>query len=66
MNLKLLPDSAVQLDIKTGSGSINPQGLVGLTGGSTSRNKLTGALGNPAPNATLAIETSSGSVQISQ
>jgi len=48
VNLKLLPESAVQLDVKTGSGSINPQGLINLTGGSTARNKLTGALGTPA------------------
>jgi len=66
VNLKLLPDSAVQLDVKTGSGSINPQGLIGLTGGITQRNKLAGALGNPAPGAVLSVETSSGSVTISQ
>jgi hypothetical protein len=66
VNLRLLPESAVQLDVKTGSGSINPQGLVGLTGGSTQRNKLTGALGAPVPGAVLSIETNSGSVQISQ
>jgi hypothetical protein len=66
VNLKLLPGSAVQLDVKTGSGSVNPQGLVDLQGGVTQRNRLTGALGTPAPGATLAIETNSGSVQISQ
>jgi DUF4097 and DUF4098 domain-containing protein YvlB len=66
VSLKLLPESAVQLDVKTGSGSINPQGLINLTAGSTARNKLTGALGTPAPGAVLSVETNSGSVQISQ
>ena len=66
VNLKLLPGSAVQLDVKTGSGSVVPQGLVGLQGGITQRNKLTGALGSPEPGAVLSIETSSGSVLISQ
>ncbi len=64
--VKLLPGSAVTFDVKTGSGSITPQGGLQLTGGVTQRNRLTGALGTPAPNATLTIETSSGSVQISQ
>ena len=66
MNLKLAPESAIQLDVQTGSGSVIPQGLVNLHGGSTQRNKLTGALGTPAPGAVLSVETNSGSVQISQ
>lgn len=65
VNLTLQPGSAVMLDVNTGSGSINPHGLQ-LTGGVTQRDKLTGALGSPAPNATLTVETSSGSVTISQ
>jgi hypothetical protein len=66
VNVKLLPGSAVQLDVKTSSGSVNPQGLVDLQGGSTQRNTLTGAIGTPAAGAVLSIETTSGSVQISQ
>jgi hypothetical protein len=66
VNVKLLPGSAIRLDAKTGSGSITPRGGLSLSGGETKRDRLTGALGNPAPDATLAIETSSGSVTISQ
>ncbi|MCA1644072.1 MAG: DUF4097 domain-containing protein [Chloroflexi bacterium] len=65
VNVKLLPTSAVQLDVRTGSGSISPRGLQ-LTNGVTQRDKLSGDLGAPAPGATLSIETSSGSVTISQ
>jgi hypothetical protein len=63
--LKLLPGSAVRLDVKTHSGSINRGGLQ-LSGGETRRDRLTGTLGTPAPTATLSIETSSGSVVIGQ
>ena len=37
-----------------------------LTGGVTRRDTLTGALGTAAPDATLSIQTSSGSISISQ
>src|SRR5207249_3808548 len=63
VNLKLQPGSAVRFDVKTDKGSVNPHGLQ-LTGGVTQRNKLTGALGDPAANATLSIETGSGSIDI--
>lgn len=66
VNLKLLPGSAVALDVKASSGSVVPRGGLLLSGGSTQRNRLTGALGAPAPGATLSIQTSSGSVYISQ
>jgi len=65
VNIKLLPGSAEQLDVKTGTGSVVPQGLL-LTGGSTSQRQLSGALGSPAAGATLSVETGSGSVLISQ
>jgi hypothetical protein len=65
VSLKLLPGSAVQLDVHTGSGSVVPTGLF-LTGGSTQRTSLSGAIGSPAAGATLSIETSSGSVLLSQ
>lgn len=66
VNVKLMPGSAVRLDVKTNSGSITPRGGLQLTGGETKRDRLTGALGTPAADATLNIETSSGSVIISQ
>jgi hypothetical protein len=64
VNVKLLPGSAVQLDVLTHSGNIVSQGLQ-LTGTETRRDRLTGATGN-APTATLSIETSSGGVVIRQ
>jgi putative adhesin len=66
VNLKLLPGSAVQLDIRSSSGSVVPQGSLFLTGGATQRTSLTGALGTPAQGAVLSVQTSSGSVLISQ
>lgn len=66
VNLKLLPGSAIQLDVKSNSGRVEPQGGLFLTGGATHRNDLSGALGSPAPGAVLSVQTSSGSVQISQ
>ena len=64
VNIKLLPGSAVQLDVRTDKGSISPHGGLQLTGGETRRDHLSGALGSPAPNATLTIQTTSGSVTI--
>jgi hypothetical protein len=66
VELKLLPDSAIQLDVKSNSGSVNPQGGLYLTGGSTTQHTLTGTLGSPMSDAVLSIQTSSGSIQISQ
>jgi hypothetical protein len=66
VNVKLMPGSAIRLDAKTNSGSITPRGNLQLTGGDTKRDHLSGTLGTPADNATLNIETSSGSVSISQ
>jgi hypothetical protein len=65
VNLKLLPGSAVQLDVQTGSGSVVPQGLA-LTNGAARRDSLTGTVGTPAAGAVLSIKTDSGSVLISQ
>jgi hypothetical protein len=66
VSVKLQPGSAVAINAKTGSGGITHQGGLVLTGGSASRDRLTGTLGTPVDGAVLAIETSSGSVQISQ
>jgi Putative adhesin len=65
VTVKLLPGTAVDLDVHTGSGSVEPQNLV-LSGGVTRRDTLQGAIGSPTPGATLTIQTSSGSVYISQ
>jgi hypothetical protein len=65
VQIKLLPGSAVRLDVHTSSGSIEPHGLV-LSGGTTQQRTLTGALGSPPPDAVLSVDTSSGNVTISQ
>jgi Putative adhesin len=65
VNVKLLPGSAVALDVKTGSGAIVNQGL-SLTGGSSQHDRLSGAVGTPASDAVLSIETNSGTVLLSQ
>jgi hypothetical protein len=64
VNVKLLPGSAVQLNVRTSSGSINSS--PSLSGDRTDQRALTGSIGVPVPGATLSIETSSGSIQISQ
>jgi hypothetical protein len=66
VNLKLLPGSAVTLDVHTNSGSVQPEGGLVLNGGVTRRDTLTGAIGTPAADATLKVQTSSGSVVISE
>jgi hypothetical protein len=65
IDLKLLPGSAVTLDAHSSNGHIDPQNLV-LNGGVTKRDTLTGAIGNPAPGATLQVQTSNGTVTISE
>jgi hypothetical protein len=65
INVTLQPGTAVQLNVHTSGGSVMPQGLI-LSGGVTQQRTLTGALGSPIPGATLAIETGSGNVLISQ
>jgi len=66
VKLRLEPGSAVTLDAHSSSGSIEPQGLTNLTGGATRRDSLTGTVGTPAAEATLHVQTSSGSITISQ
>jgi Putative adhesin len=66
VSIRLLPGTAIDLDVHTGSGSITPQGGLQLTNGVTRRNQLTGAIATPAPGATLTVQTSSGNVVISQ
>jgi hypothetical protein len=66
VNLKLLPGSAVKLDVHSDHGSVEPQGGLHLSGGETRRDTLTGAIGAPASGATLSVHTQNGSVQVSQ
>jgi RND family efflux transporter MFP subunit len=61
----LLPDSAIRLDVQTSNGDVSPSGLT-LAQGETSRRRLSGNVGAPAPDAVLSIRTSSGDVRVSQ
>jgi len=63
VEVKFAPGSAVNLDIRTGSGSIN-QGGVSLATQQRNEHNLSGTLGNPADGARLAIQTKSGSVTL--
>jgi hypothetical protein len=65
IDLKLLPGSAVTLDAHTANGNIEPQGLL-LSGGVTNHDTLTGAIGTPAADATLHVQSANGSIAISQ
>jgi putative adhesin len=65
VNLTLMPGSAVSLDAHTSSGRVEPRNLLNLRGGVTRRDALSGAVGSPAPDATLHVQTSSGSITIS-
>jgi Toastrack DUF4097 len=66
VNVRLLSGSAIALDVKTSSGSIRQDGLNLNPQTQRDRSTLTGNVGSPAPGATLSIQTSSGSVLISQ
>ena len=66
VELRLLPGSAVNVRVQTGSGGINTKGLTSLAGVSQQRNSLSGSVGSPAAGAALEIQTSSGSVTLGQ
>ncbi|HEY1292248.1 MAG TPA: hypothetical protein VGJ60_04075 [Chloroflexota bacterium] len=66
VNLKLLPGSAVHLDVHSERGSVEPQGGIQLSNGVTQHDTLTGDVGTPAPGATLSVRTQSGNVTVSQ
>jgi hypothetical protein len=66
IGLKLMPGSAVQLDVHTNNGIIEPRGDLHLSGGVTQRDSLTGAFGTPATGATLSVQTTNGHITISQ
>jgi DUF4097 and DUF4098 domain-containing protein YvlB len=65
VKLTLSPGSAVTLDAHSASGSIQPQNLL-LTNGLTRKDTLTGVIGTPAADATLHIQTTSGTIVISE
>jgi hypothetical protein len=65
VQLKMLPGSAIGLDVRTGSGSIRVQGLA-VADQQVERTRLTGSVGTPAAASVLQVETSSGSVTLSQ
>jgi len=64
VELTFRPASAVQLDIQTNSGSIRQRGLTLANQTNNTRNSLRGTIGTPAPGADLKIQTSSGSVTL--
>jgi hypothetical protein len=64
VEVKFGPSSAVALDVRTRSGGIHERGL-GLTNRRDDHNSLTGNVGAPASGAVLSIQTSSGSVTLS-
>jgi DUF4097 and DUF4098 domain-containing protein YvlB len=66
ISVKLLPGSAVQLDVRTNSGRVEPQGDLHLSDGITRRDTLTGAFGSPAPGATLSVQSTNGHITISK
>jgi hypothetical protein len=66
VDLKLLPGSAVELDVHADKGRVEPRGGLQLTGGVTNPSTLTGAIGTPAPGATLGVQTQNGNVVVSQ
>jgi hypothetical protein len=65
VQLTFSPDSAVQMDVRTGSGSINNHGL-NLSTQHQEHSQLQATLRSPASGALLSIQTSSGSVSLGQ
>jgi hypothetical protein len=65
VELKLLPGSAAQVDVRTSGGRITQRGVT-LNSQQQERRALSGSLGSPQPGAVLSIQTSSGDVVLSQ
>jgi DUF4097 and DUF4098 domain-containing protein YvlB len=65
VDVTLAPESAVQIDAQSGSGSIRTKSLR-LGSQRQERNLLQGTLGNPAAGAVLSINTRSGSITLGQ
>jgi DUF4097 and DUF4098 domain-containing protein YvlB len=66
VHVKLLPGTAVQLDVHSVNGSVEPRGALQLNNGVTNHTTLSGAIGAPASDATLSVQTQNGSVVVSQ
>jgi hypothetical protein len=68
VHLRLLAGTAIQLDVHTTSGRVEPQGDLHLIGpnATTKRDALMGTIGAPGEGATLTVQTTSGSVTVSQ
>lgn len=64
VELRFAPDSAVQIDVRTNSGSIQDGDLELTNRQGDGRKTLSATLGAPAAGATLSIQTSSGSVSL--
>jgi hypothetical protein len=65
VQLTLGPGSAVQLNVRTNSGDISARSL-GLERDRNERRTMTASVGNPAADAVLSIQTSSGDVSLRQ
>jgi hypothetical protein len=65
VELKILPGSAAQIEVKTSSGRIAQRGVT-LANQQQDRRSLTGTLGTPAEGTLLQIQTSSGNVLLTQ
>jgi DUF4097 and DUF4098 domain-containing protein YvlB len=63
VDLRLLPGSAVRIDVRTSSGEINQRGVNDARQG---RGTLSASIGSPTPDALLTIQTSSGDVTLRQ
>jgi Toastrack DUF4097 len=64
VEVKFGPSSAVALDVQTRSGGIHERDI-GLTNRHSERNSLSGSVGAPAGGAVLSIQTTSGSITLS-
>ncbi len=65
VQITFAPGSAVAVEVRTSSGGINARGA-NLSNQRPERNSLSATLGSPAAGATLQIQTSSGSVTLSE
>jgi hypothetical protein len=63
--VKLLPGSSAQIDASSRSGDVRGRGL-SLTSPTQERRALKGALGTPAADAVLTVQTTSGDIELTQ
>jgi len=65
VDVKLLPGSSAQIDASSRSGDVRGRGL-SLTSPTQERRALKGALGTPAADAVLTVQTTSGDIELTQ